>query len=123
MKVFGSIARAVIPLVLGLVAMLPEVTRADSNVTAPIASVRIYRGAAAQAGLVFFSSALQHPEGCITATDNIIYIDFASATEPDGKAIYSTVLAAFLAGRTVQFGVRGCASNGAPLVYSVEVMP
>src|SRR5690349_17863007 len=123
MKSLSFMRRTLIPVLLGFGAMLPAIGMADSNIIVPISSVLIYRGAVYPAGLVTFSSNLQHPEGCTSVEDNVVVIDFSSTTQPDGKSLYAAVLAAFLAGRNVQIGVRGCYTNGAPLVYSIQIMP
>lgn len=108
--------------ILGSAVLLSGVAHADSNVTAAISSINIYRGSDAQVANIFFSSALQHPEGCTYGPDNVIRIEFSSAAEPSGKTLYATVLAAFHSGKNIEFGVRGCDTTGAiPVVYSVRV--
>ena len=107
-----------------LSSLLPAIANADSNVTAAISSINVYQGTMAQVANITFSTPLGHPEGCMNyAPDNVIRLDFSSPTEPSGKTLYATVLAAFLAGRSVQFGVRGCDPTGSlAIVYSVEIL-
>jgi hypothetical protein len=51
-----------------------------------------------------------------------LWIDFSAQTAPDGKALYATVMAAFLAGRTLTFGVSGCGYSGQmPQIYRVDI--
>jgi hypothetical protein len=59
-------------------------------------------------------------EGCSSGI--ALWIDFSAQTVPDGKALYGTVLAAFLAGKTVTFGVSGCGyGNQFPQIYRVDI--
>jgi hypothetical protein len=104
---------------------LPINASADT-VVAPqaIVWVNVYAGTAAQGANIQFSPAQPKVEGCPYAPGNILWIDFSSPTQPDGKVLYATVLAAVMAGKTPIFGVRGCGDNGQlPLVYSVQVNP
>ena len=88
-----------------------------------VTGVGVYSGTSgAQGAYVNFSPAQPGIEGCPYAAGNLLWIDFSSTTNPDGKTLYATVLAAYLAGRTLVFGVSGCADSGqAPLVYRVDV--
>lgn len=73
---------------------------------------------------IVISPALPGLEGCSVQAGNLIWIDFSSVTEPDGRSLYATVLAAYLSGHTVGFGVAGCDVSGQfPLVYRVDVGP
>ena len=65
-----------------------------------------------------FSPAIPGLEACSYTNGNEVWIDFTTA---DGKTMYATFMAATLAGRAIGFGVSGCASNGIPLVYRVDV--
>src|SRR5689334_8519183 len=78
---------------------------ANSNAGGTITDVNLYTGTTAQGAYVMFASPLGHPEWCTNPADNEIWIDFPSTLQPDGKAIYAAVLAAYLAGRTISFGV------------------
>jgi len=62
-------------------------------------------------------------EGCSGyAGGATLWIDFSAQTAPDGKTLYATVMAAFLAGRSVSFGVSGCGYNGQmPQIYRVDI--
>jgi hypothetical protein len=84
-----------------------------------------YTGASgAQGAWVYFSPAIPNLEGCGNTAGNQVWIDFSSTVQPDGKTIYATVLAAFLSGHSVGFGVSGCVDAGQlPLVYRVDVYP
>jgi hypothetical protein len=92
------------------------------NVT--VTTVSIYTGSSGSTGAqVYFSPAVQGPiEGCTYSQGNIVWIDFASTIQPDGKSLYATVLTALLAGRTVTFGVVGCGNGGQlAAVYRIDV--
>jgi len=53
---------------------------------------------------------------------NVIWIDFSAATAPDGKALYATLLSAYLAGKRLTFGLSGCGMNGQiPQIYRVDI--
>jgi hypothetical protein len=84
-----------------------------------------YTGASGGAGAwVVFSPAIPNLEGCSNTAGNQVWIDFTSTVQPDGKTIYATVLAAFLSGHSIGFGVSGCVDSGQlPLVYRVDVYP
>ncbi len=84
-----------------------------------------YTGASGASGAyVIFSPAIPSLKGCGNSAGNQVRIDFASTVQPDGKTIYATVLAVFLSGHTVGFGVSGCVDAGQlPLVYRVDVYP
>jgi hypothetical protein len=90
-----------------------------------ITSMGSYTGASGGAGAwVVFSPAIPNLEGCGNAAGNQVWIDFSSTVQPDGKTIYATVLAAFLSGHAVGFGVSGCVDGGQlPLVYRVDLYP
>jgi hypothetical protein len=78
-------------------------------------------GSYANAAYVMFTPAVPNLEGCpYTAGDEVV-IDWG--TDPNAKAMYATVLAAYMAGRKVGFGVSGCYQGGAPLAYRVDVAP
>ncbi len=62
-------------------------------------------------------------EGCSQSGKGWIWIDFSSTAQPDGKTLYAMLVAAELAGKTVNIGVNGCASNGLPLAYASGVYP
>ena len=74
--------------------------------------------------VITFSPGIAGLEGCSNTAGNAVWIEFASTTQPDGKALYASVMAATLAGKVVTFGVAGCAdANQLPLVYRVDVNP
>ena len=62
-------------------------------------------------------------EGCSSSGTGYVWIDWSSSVQPDGKAVYSALLAAELAGKTVNVGVNGCSSSGYPVVYGIVVYP
>jgi hypothetical protein len=90
-----------------------------------ITAMGSYTGASgAQGAWVTFSSGIPSMEGCGNTAGNQVWIDFSSTVQPDGKTIYATVLAAFLSGHTVGFGVNGCVdASQLPLVYRVDLYP
>jgi hypothetical protein len=90
-----------------------------------ITSMGSYTGASgAQGAWVIFSPAIPGLEGCTITAGNQVWIDFSSTAQPDGKTIYATVLAAFLSGHAVGFGVNTCVQAGQmPLVYRVDLYP
>ena len=104
----------------------PGVSQAGTYVSGvTIQSVNLYAGASSQGAYIVIWPALPSgTEGCTYTPANELWIDFSSTAQPDGKTLYATVLAAFLAGRQMTFGVLGCGANGAvPLVYRVDVYP
>ena len=110
----------VLAIALGGAPALSTAATQVSGVT--IVTVGIYvPSGGSQGAYVTFSPANPGLEGCTYSVGNELWID---TTQSDGKALYASVLAASLAGRTVTFGVGGCANNGqVPLVYRVDVWP
>ena len=107
-------------------AYLPERAAATTQVSSvTITGLSIYAGSTgSQAAEVIFTPAMPGLEGCTYPAGNVLWIDFASTTPPDGRSLYATVLAAYLAGHTLTFGVGGCALGGQiPVVYRVDVGP
>ena len=100
---------------------------ASSQVPAStITSMGSYTGASGggMGAWVVFTPAIPNLEGCSNTAGNQVWIDFSSTVQPDGKTIYATVLAAFLSGHAVGFGVSGCVDGGQlPLVYRVDLYP
>lgn len=62
-------------------------------------------------------------EGCTYSGKGYAWIDWSSTALPDGKALYASVLAAYLAGKQIGIGLNGCSSSGYPVVYGVNVWP
>ena len=106
--------------VLGTVAvLLPTLSEAWSsygNVT--VIEVTTYQAPAAVGVLVKFSPASHNLEGCTYAGGDYAWIDTSQA---DGKAVYSSLLAAYLAGKTMSIGVHGCTPEGRPRIYGVAL--
>lgn len=88
-----------------------------------ITELTLYRGSVRAGALIQFSQGTPNLEGCSfqPSVGNTVLIDWSAAETPDGKALYSTALAAHLAGRTVSIGTNGCSSEGFPLVYAINV--
>jgi hypothetical protein len=74
--------------------------------------------------LILFTPAIADTEGCTKSGQGYAWIDWTSTIQPDGKSLYTTLLAASLAGKKVDIVVNGC-SQGAyyPLVYQVAIYP
>ena len=111
--------------VLAIALTFPVDVFADTTIVPQaINYINVYAGTAAQGANIQFSPARPNVEGCPYAPGNLVWIDFSSPIQPDGKVLYATVLAAVMAGKTVIFSVRGCGPNGqVPMVYSVQVNP
>src|SRR5262249_25295863 len=88
-----------------------------------VTMITIYRGSVRTGALVQFSSGTPNLEGCSynPSAGNVAFVDWSTSENPDGKAIYTTLLAAQLAGRQISIGTNGCTSEGFPLVYAVNV--
>jgi hypothetical protein len=106
------------------ISMLPALATATAQVSGvTITAISIYAGnSGSQGAVITFSPGIAGLEGCTNTAGKAVWIDFSSATPPDGKSLYASVLAARLAGQVVTFGVGGCADAGQlPLVYRVDV--
>jgi hypothetical protein len=62
-------------------------------------------------------------EGCAQSGKGYAWIDWSSTAQPDGKALYTSVLAAFMAGKQIGIGINGCNSSGYPVVYGINLNP
>jgi hypothetical protein len=119
----GSFRRA-LGILAAITTLVPAIGLASTQVSGTVQSISIYAGTATTGAEVIISPALPNgTEGCSGTPANTLFIDFSSTVQPDGRALYATVLAALLAGKQMNFGVLGCALNGAvPLVYRVDVV-
>jgi hypothetical protein len=72
---------------------------------------------------ISITSAPADSEGCAYSGKGYAWIDFSSSGSPDGSTLYATVLAAEAAGKIVDIGLNGCASNGVPMVYAITMHP
>lgn len=67
---------------------------------------------------IYITPNYANSQGC-TTSQNKIMVRFQDGTS-DKKIIYSAILAAYLAGKKVSFGLNGC-FNDLPYVYRVDV--
>jgi len=104
---------------------LPMAAFSDTEISPQsITAVNVYSGTTAQGAWIKFAPAQPNVEGCPYAAGNLMWLDFTSATQPDGKVLYGTVLAGVVSGKKIVFSVRGCGNGGQiPLIYAVEIMP
>ncbi len=78
-------------------------------------------GAYTTGGYLWVTPASPGAEGCSYAPGDQVWIDWQS--DPNGKSLYSTALAAYLAGNKVGYALSGCTSGGLPIVYRIDVRP
>ncbi len=117
-------------IVLMVCGYLPSTSLATSgyNFFTPT-NVTVYQAGQSSApggALIIFSTASatgSDTEGCTYSGKGYAWIDWASSSLPDGKALYTSVLAAYLAGKQIGIGLNGCSSGGYPVVYGVNVYP
>jgi hypothetical protein len=110
-----------------LAAGLPMQALAVSTYTAvSIVRLQIFQassGATPGSLIVFTPAAPADTEGCTTSGIGYAWIDWISTLQPDGKALYASVLAAEMAGKQISISVGGCSSgNYYPLVYQIQVI-
>jgi hypothetical protein len=84
-----------------------------------VTMLSIYRGTVKTGAQLQQSGTFSNVDNC--THPEWLFIDFATAENPDGKAVYATTLAAQLAGKTVSFGTNGCTSDGLPIVYGIKL--
>lgn len=103
-------------------------TSGFNNIT--VTSLTIYQAgpSAAPGALIQFTGGTgADNEGCTWSGKGYAWIDWSSASQPDGKAVYATVLGAYLSGKSIGFGLNGCSTNYDghyyPLVYGINVYP
>lgn len=109
-----------------IIAFSPQTSFAATGISGvTVTRISIYAGTSVQGAIVWISPALPNgTEGCTNNPSNQIWIDFSSTVQPDGKSLYASVMAAFLSGHQLTFGVQGCGDSGQlPLVYRVDVWP
>ncbi|MBS0579094.1 MAG: hypothetical protein JSR36_07505 [Proteobacteria bacterium] len=81
------------------------------------------RGGSPGALIFFTPTTPADTEGCTTSGSGYAWIDWSSTVQPDGKAVYATVLAASMAGKKVNISVSGCANSGYyPFVSQITVI-
>ncbi len=109
---------------LGIIGItVPASSFADTN-SVTIVRTTIYMGSTYTGALITISPAYPGLGGCLNSAGQYVFIDFSAQTAPSGRDLYASVLAAFLAGRTVSFGTTGCSSDGwYPLARAVGVDP
>ena len=106
--------------------LLPALSFAWSGYSSNVTLLTVYQaGQASWPGVLsqFPSTLPPDTEGCARSGQGYAWIDFSSTAQPDGKALYATVLSAYLAGKMIGIGVNGCSSLGYPLVYGINVYP
>jgi hypothetical protein len=92
------------------------------GVTVVLATV--YMGSTASGAYVKFSPAKPGFGGCTYTAGDLAWIDFSAQVTPNGRDVYATALAAYLAGHTIGIGVNGCSTGGVyPLVTGINVYP
>jgi hypothetical protein len=94
---------------------------ASASTQIPVDRTILQMGAYADLGYIVFAPAVPNLEGCSYTNGDQLAIVWAAS--PDSKTMYSTALAAHLAGQRVGFGVSGCHSGGLPIAYRVDVKP
>jgi len=112
-------------LALSALGSLPGSSSASSQVTGiTVVQLSIYSNPAQSDGvIVYFTPGIPNLEGCSNTAGNALFIDFTVTTQPDGKTLYSSLLAAQLAGKTVTFGVSGCGAGGQfPTIYRMDLV-
>lgn len=109
-------------LALGAVLVVGMVTTAQADnvpITRQVTKILTYTDWAA----VFYEPAYSNNVGCAGApSDSVAVIEWRS--DPDRKAMYAALLAAYVAEEQVGFGISGCWSffgGGVPLIYRVDM--
>lgn len=113
------------PLLLVLAVLVPQAGWTSSGyqkVTITIATLyQASQTSPAGALFQFTPTTPSDTEGCKYSGQGYVWIDFSSSTQPDGKSLYASLLAAQTAGKLVGFGVSGCSSSGYPIVYGINI--
>jgi hypothetical protein len=114
MKSCQKIGAAVLAL-----AACSTVMAADQIPDRTVTLLRAYRTGAA----IAFAPSFTSTQGCTDGASNTTaYLDWSN--EPDLKAVYAALLAAYLAGRKVGLGVDGCTplyGQGVPKIYRIDI--
>ena len=122
---FGPAKSIKLATLLAVALSLPTAAFSDTEITPQsVVAVNLYAGTIAQGAWVKFAPAQLNVEGCPSAAGNLMWIDFSSSVQPDGRVLYGTVLAGVVSGKKLVFSVRGCGNGGQiPLIYAVEIQP
>ena len=122
---FGSAKSIGLATLLAVALSLPTAAFSDTEITPQsVVAVNVYAGTVGQGASVKFAPAQPNVEGCPYAAGNLMWIDFSSSVQPDGRVLYGTVLAGVVSGKKLVFSVRGCGNGGQlPFVYAVEIQP
>ena len=108
----------------GLLILVPTLCSAADGVDGvTVVLATVYMGSTASGAYVKFSPAKSGFGGCTYSTGDLAWIDFTAPVTPNGRDVYATALAAYLAGHTIGIGVNGCSSGGYPLVTGINVYP
>ena len=116
-KHFGALLGALV----AAMGIFPSFVLAGGVNNVTVIETTIYMGSTRTGALVKFSPASPGLEGCSYAGGNYVFIDYAAQVTPNGRDLYATVLAAYLAGRTIGIGTSGCTAEGFPIVYGINV--
>src|SRR5437588_10533517 len=117
-KGFQQGLRSVVRMIVaGLVGLTMPPAHANTQVGSPVTvtGVHIYMGTSGGGATgVYVDITPGHPglEGCTYSAGTELWIEFSTQTSPGGKDLYATVYSAFIAGRTMTFGVSGCGFDG-----------
>ena len=118
-------ARKIVSFLLSaLLILVPKLSSALDGVDGvTVVLATVYMGSTASGAYVKFSPAKPGFGGCTYNTGDLAWIDFSAQVTPNGRDVYATALAAYLAGHTIGIGVNGCSSAGYPLVTGINVYP
>jgi hypothetical protein len=119
--IFGIIAFAI-----GLTSTVGFAWSGYNNVTPTMVNVYQASQTTTPGALIQFSpgsASGSDNEGCAESGKGYAWIDWSSSVQPDGKALYTSVLAAYIAGKQIGIGINGCSSGGYPVVYGINLYP
>ena len=107
-----------------IAAIRPNTGLASGYSPVTIAQVTLYQGRGTSppyGALVQLTTSPSDSEPCTHSSRGYAWLDFTSTTQPDGRVLYAALLAAEIAGKSVNIGVSGYSSLGYPLIYAVGV--
>lgn len=105
--------------------LMPTLGWTGSTGPVTITRLSIYiAGQSTGAILTFTPAASSVNNSCSYTGNDDVWIDFSGSGNPNGRDLYATALAAFLAGQQIEITTTGCAgpSNSVPDISSLSII-
>jgi len=105
--------------------LMPTLGWSGSTGTVTITRLSIYMTGPSTGAIITFTPAASSVNNSCSYTGNDdVWIDFSGSGNPNGRDLYATALAAFMAGQQIEVTTTGCAgpSNSVPSITSLSIL-